>query len=88
MKKVSDEKKVFRSEVMVRKEVNDEIQRSISYIKDELQISIEKNALEGRKGVKSFWLHADGLKLFLTMNPMEKPKKKSENMTYLIDNKK
>ena len=72
MKKVSDEKKVFRSEIMVRKEVNDEIQRSISYIKDELQISIEKNVLEGRKKEKSFWLHGDGLKQLLTMNPMEK----------------
>ena len=41
-KKVIDEQNVFRSEVMVRKEVNDEIQISISYIKDELQISIEK----------------------------------------------
>ena len=49
MKKVSDEKNVFRSEVMVRKDINDEIQRSISYIKDELQISIENNVLEGRK---------------------------------------
>ena len=48
MKKVSDEKKVFRSEIMVRKEVNDEIQRIISFIKYELQSSIEKNVLEGR----------------------------------------
>ena len=40
MKKVIDEKNVFRSEVMVVKEVNDKIQRSISHIKDELQTSI------------------------------------------------
>ena len=37
-------------------------------------------------------MYADGLKLLLTMNPMEKLKnttnKTSENMTYLIDNKK
>ena len=37
-------------------------------------------------------MHADGLKLLLTMNPMEKLEKTmnktSENMTYLIDNKK
>ena len=72
MKKVSDKKKVFRSEIVVRKEVNDEIQRRISYIKDELQISIEKNVWEGRKREKYFWLHADELKLLLTMNPMEK----------------
>ena len=92
MKKGSDEKNEFRSEVMVRKDINDEIQRSISYIKDELQISIEKNVLEGGKREKLFWLHGDGLKLFLTMNHMEKLKKTmnktSENTTYLIDNKK
>ena len=34
MKKVIEDKNVFRSEVMVRKEVIDEIQRIISYIKD------------------------------------------------------
>ena len=77
---------------MVRKEVNDEIQRSISYIKDELQTSIEKNVREGRKKGKSYWLHADGLKLLLTLNPMAKLKNKmnktTENMTYLINNKK
>ena len=72
MKKVSDEKKVFRSEIMNRKEVNDEIQRSISYIKDELQISIEKMYWKEEKKEESFWFHADGLKLLLTMNPMEK----------------
>ena len=47
-KKVSDEKKVFRSEIMTRKEVNDEIQRSVSFIKDELQVSL-KNIQEGSK---------------------------------------
>ena len=40
MKKIFDEQNVFRSEVMVRKYIIDEIQRSISYIKDELQIYI------------------------------------------------
>ena len=37
-------------------------------------------------------MHADGLKILLTMNPMEKLKismyKTSDNMAYLIDNKK
>ena len=37
-------------------------------------------------------MHAHGLKLLLTMNPMEKLKnsmnKISENMTYIMDNKK
>ena len=59
MKKVSDEKKLFRSEIMVRKEVIDEIQRNVSYIKEELQSSIEKNVRKGRKKEKSYWLHAD-----------------------------
>ena len=42
MKKLSDEKKVFRSENIARKKVNDEIKRSIYFINDELQSSIEK----------------------------------------------
>ena len=49
MKKVIDEQNVFRSEVMVRKEVNDKIQIRISYIKDKLKNYIENNVLEGRK---------------------------------------
>ena len=36
VKELIDEKKVFRSEIMVRREVNDEIQRTISFIKDAL----------------------------------------------------
>ena len=48
-KKVIEDQNSFRSEVMVRQEVNDGIQRSISYIKDELQNSIENNLLEPRK---------------------------------------
>ena len=50
MKKVLEDQNVFRNEVMVRQEVNYGIQRSISYIKDELQNSIENNVLEGKKG--------------------------------------
>ena len=77
---------------MTKKEVNDEIQRSVSFIKDELQSVIETNIQEGVKKENLYWLHADGLKLLLTMNPMEKHKKSmnkiSENMTYLMDNKK
>ena len=74
MKKVSDDKNVFISEIMVRKEVNDKIQSSISYIEDELRFSSEKIVREGRKNEKSYWLHSDRLKLLLTMNPMEKLK--------------
>ena len=76
---------------MTRKKVNDEIQRSVSFIKYELQSVIERNIQEGSKKENLYWLHADGLKLLLTMNPMEKLKnsmnKISENMTYLMDNK-
>ena len=92
MKQVIEEEKVFRSEIMTRKEINDEIQRSVSFIKDEIQSVIKRNIQEGSKKKNLYWLHADGLKLLLTMNPMEKLKnsmnKTSENMTYLIDNKK
>ena len=49
MKKVIEDKNVFRSEAMVRQKVNDGIQRSISYIKDELQNYIENNLVEPRK---------------------------------------
>ena len=42
MKEVIEEKKAFRSEMMTQKEVNDEIQRSVSFVKDEFQIVIEK----------------------------------------------
>ena len=42
MRNVIYEENLFRSEVMVRKYINDEIQRSISYIKNKVQIYIEK----------------------------------------------
>ena len=74
MKQVIKEKKVFRSEIMTRKEVNDEIQRSVLFIKDKLQSVIERNIQEGSKKENLYWLHADGLKLLLTMNPMGKLK--------------
>ena len=50
MKKVIEEKKVLRSEIMVRSEANNEIQRSVSFIKDELQSFIEKNIGRKQKG--------------------------------------
>ena len=46
MKKVIEDKNLLISGVKVGQEVNDEKQRIISYIKDELQISIEKIVLE------------------------------------------
>ena len=82
----------FRSGVMVREEVNDEIQRSISYIKDELQNSTENKVLEGRKKERSFWMHGDGMKQIAHYGSYGKKEKTmnktSENMTYLIDKKK
>ena len=49
MKQVIEEKKVFRSEIMTKKQINDDIQRSVYFIKDELQSVTEKNIQEGRK---------------------------------------
>ena len=72
MKKAIDDQYVFSRDFKVRQEVNDEIQTSISYIKDELQISIENN-ISGKKTKENlFWLHGDGLKELLTMNYMGK----------------
>ena len=74
---------------MTQKEVNDEIQRSVSFIKDKLQSVIEINIQDVIKKENFYWLHTHGLKLLLTMNPMEKlknsMKKISENMTYLME---
>ena len=62
MKKLIEDQNVFKNEVMVGQEVNDGIQRILSYIKDELQNSIENNLLEPIKKGKLFWLHGDGMK--------------------------
>ena len=72
MKKVIEDQYVFRSEFKIRQEVNDGIQTSISYIKDELQNSIGNNISCKKIKEKSFWLNGDGLKQLLTVNPMEK----------------
>ena len=48
MKKEIEYQNVFRSKVKVRQEVNDGIQRIISFIKYELQNSIENN-ISGKK---------------------------------------
>ena len=54
MKKVIEDKNVFRSEFMVIQEVNYRIHRNISYIKYELQNSIKNNVMEGRKRENHF----------------------------------
>ena len=51
MKKVIEDQYVFRSEFKIRQEVNDGIETSISYIKYEIQNSIENNILGKRKKV-------------------------------------
>ena len=45
IKKVIEDQYVFRIYFNVGQEVNDEIQKSIYYIKDELQNSIENNII-------------------------------------------
>ena len=76
---------------MVRKDINDEIRRSISYIQDELQISIEKNTLEGRKREKFIlvaWWWTEAIAHYESYGKtFKKMNKTSENMTYLIYNK-
>ena len=56
------------------------------------KVSLKKIYRREAKKENLYWLHADGLKLLLTMNPLEKIEnsmnKISENMTYLMDNKK
>ena len=52
MKKVLDDQYVFRGYFRVRKEVNDKIQTIISYIKYELQTSIENNISDKKKKEK------------------------------------
>ena len=62
MRKVIEDKYTFRRYFKVRQEVIDEIQTIISYIKDELQIFIEKNITGKTRKERSFWLHGDGMK--------------------------
>ena len=71
-KKVIEFQHVFISEFKVIPEVNDGMQTRISYIKYELQNSIEDIILGKRNRERLFWLHVDVLKELFTMNPMEK----------------
>ena len=60
-------------------------------LKTIFKVPLKKMYWKEEKG-KSYWLHADRLKLLLTMNPMGKLKNTmkttSEKITYLIGNKK
>ena len=60
MKKVIQVQYVFRRDFRIRQEVNDEIKRSISFIKYDIQISIENN-ISGKKR-QLLYLHGDELK--------------------------
>ena len=71
MKKLIEYQYVFKRYFMVRQEVNDEIQKSIYFIKDECQIFIENILSCKKRKRKSFWFHGDTLKRFLAMNNME-----------------
>ena len=90
MKKVIKDLDIFRKSLRVRQEVSDEILTIISFIKYELQNSIEIIYLVRKEGKNNFGLMGMD-KTFLTMNSMKKSVSKitttSENMTYLVDNK-
>ena len=76
MKKVIEYLNVFRRYFRVRQDVSDEIQTSISFIKYELQTSIENIISSKKIKKKSLWLNVDGLRILLTINPMEKRSQK------------
>ena len=63
MKRVIKDQCVFRRDFRVRQEVSEEIQTSIYFIKDELQISIENHISCKTIMGESSWLHGDGLKI-------------------------
>ena len=66
MKKVIEYLNIFRKDLRVRKYFNDEIQKSISFIKYELQTFI-KTHMSCKKGKENiFLLNRDGLKIFFT----------------------
>ena len=54
MRKLIEDQNVFISEFMVIQEFNDWIQRIISYIKDEIQNSIENHLVDSRKRENNF----------------------------------
>ena len=89
-KKVIEDLSVFRKYFRVRQEVGDEINTIIYFIKYDLQTSTENNMSYKKRKKKPFWLNWDGLKQFLTLNPMEKYITKMnttpENIKYLVDN--
>ena len=90
MKKVIKDLDIFRKSLRVRQEVSDEILTIISFIKYELQNSIEIIYLVRKEGENNFGLIGMD-KTCLTMNSMKKSVTKitttSENMTYLVDEK-
>ena len=62
MKKLIEDLNVFRKYFRVKQEVSDEIQTCISFIKYELQTSIENHIFCKKRKEKQFWLNGDGQK--------------------------
>ena len=54
MKKVIEDLNVFRKYFRVRQEASDEIQRSIYFINDDIQTSIENNISRKKRNEKYF----------------------------------
>ena len=57
VKKVFEDLNVFRKDFRARQDVSDEIQTIISFIKYELQTSIETNISRKKEKEKLFWLN-------------------------------
>ena len=81
---------VYRKDFRSIQDISDEIQTSISLIKYELQISIEKLYFEKKLNEGQFWLSRDGLKT-LNMNPTKKniieSNTSSDNISFCFDKK-
>ena len=62
MKEIIKELAIFRIIFRDRQDFSDEIQASISLIKDEIQNSIEKAISHNKSNEKLFWLDSDGIR--------------------------
>ena len=84
-------KKCLEVKLWLEKKLMMKFKELFLLLKTSFKVSSKNIYRKEAKKEKSHWLHADGLKLLLTMNPMGKLKntmnKTLDNMTYLIDNK-
>ena len=91
MKKAIEDKYVFRRCFRVRQKFNDDIKISISFIKDDIQISIENNISCKKIGKNNFVYMVMARKCSHYESYGKTDKKMNttlENLTYLVDNKK